>query len=115
MADTPSMDTIPGSFAALETAFQPQKTTGVNRTIQFDFTGDEAGTWTLHVENGTMSYHEGAAESPNATVTVDSQDWLKVLKNELNPVTAFMGGKIKVSPASAAMDLMQFQNWFARQ
>jgi hypothetical protein len=29
-------------------------------------------------------------------------------------VTAFMGGKIKVTPASAAMDLMQFQNWFAR-
>ena len=29
-------------------------------------------------------------------------------------MTAFMSGKIKVNPASAAMDLMQFQNWFAR-
>lgn len=115
MADTPSMDTIPGSFAALETVFQPQKTTGVDRTIQFDFTGDEAGTWTLNVQNGTMAYSQGAAENPNVTVTVDSQEWLKILKRETNPVTAFMGGKIKVSPASAAMDLMQFQNWFAQQ
>ena len=115
MAEQPSMDTIPGSFAALETAFQPQKAAGVNRTIQFDFTGAESGTWTLQVQNGTMAYHQGAAESPNATVTVDSEEWLKILKGETNPVTSFMGGKIKVSPATAAMDLMQFQNWFARQ
>jgi putative sterol carrier protein len=114
MADQPSMDTIPGSFAALQAAFQPQKAANVNRVIQFDFTGAEAGSWTLHVENGTMSYHQGPAENPNATVTVDSGEWLKILRGESNPVNAFMGGKIKVAPASAAMDLMQFQNWFAR-
>ena len=114
MADQPSMDTIAGSFAALKTAFQPEKAANVSRTIQFDFTGDEPGTWTLTVQNGTMDYHEGPAENPNATVTVDSGEWLKVLRGESNPVSSFMGGKIKVSPATAAMDLMQFQTWFAR-
>lgn len=114
MADQPSLDTIPGSFAGLQTAFQPQKAVGVNRTLQFDFSGREAGTWTLVVQNGTVESHEGPATNPNATIAVDSDDWLKILKGELNPVTAFMGGKIKVVPASAAMDLMQFQNWFAR-
>ncbi|PWT76980.1 MAG: sterol-binding protein, partial [Chloroflexi bacterium] len=54
------------------------------------------------------------AESPNATITVDSDDWLKILRGELNAPTAFMGGKLKVSPPSAAMDLMSFQTWFAR-
>ena len=110
----PSMDTIPGSFAALQQAFQPQKAQGVTRTLQFDFTGNEAGSWTVTVENGTFAAHSGAATSPNATITVDSDDWLKILKGELNGMTAFMSGKIKVNPASAAMDLMQFQNWFAR-
>jgi len=114
MAEQPSMDSIAGSFAALKSAFQPDKAANVNRTIQFDFTGSEASTWTLTVQNGTMDYREGAAENPNATVTVDSTEWLKVLRGESNPVSAFMGGKIKVSPASAAMDLMQFQTWFAR-
>ncbi len=66
------------------------------------------------MSNGTLQYSEGPADSPNATIAVDSDDWLKILRNELNPVTAFMGGKINVTPASAAMDLMQFQNWFAR-
>jgi putative sterol carrier protein len=105
---------IAASFAQLQLAFQPQNASGVNRTIQFDFSGREASTWNLHVYNGTMEYAQGPATNPNATITVDSDDWLKVLSGELNPVNAFMGGKLKVSPASAAMDLMQFQNWFAR-
>jgi putative sterol carrier protein len=108
------MDTIAGSFAALQSAFLPEKTANVDRTIQFDFSGREAGQWTLIVRNGTMTYQQGTATNPNATVTVDSDDWLKILRGELNPMNAFMQGKIKVSPATAAMDLMQFQNWFAR-
>ncbi|HLZ25565.1 MAG TPA: SCP2 sterol-binding domain-containing protein [Ktedonobacterales bacterium] len=114
MAEQPTMDTIPNSFIALQSGFLPAKTANVNRTIQFDFTGAEAGSWNIVVQNGTYAYHQGPAENPNATVTVDSTDWLKILRGETNPVTAFMGGKIKVTPASAAMDLMQFQNWFAR-
>ena len=107
-------DGIAASFAELQSAFQPQKASGVNRTFQFDFTGREAGTWNLQVHDGTMSYGQGPATNPNATITVDSDDWLKILSGELNPVNAFMGGKIKVAPATAAMEMMQFQNWFAR-
>jgi putative sterol carrier protein len=107
-------DGIAASFAELQSAFQPQKASGVNRTFQFDFTGREAGTWNLQVHDGTMSYGQGPATNPNATITVDSDDWLKILSGELNPVNAFMGGKIKVAPAAAAMEMMQFQNWFAR-
>ncbi len=108
------MDSIQGSFAALKAAFLPEKTANVDRTIQFDFTGREAGTWNLIVRNGTLEYGEGPAQTPNATITVDSDDWLKILRGELNAPSAFMGGKLKVSPASAAMDLMSFQTWFAR-
>jgi putative sterol carrier protein len=109
------MENIAGSFAALEANFLPDKAANVDKTIQFDFSGREAGTWNMVVRNGTLEYGEGPAASPNATIAVDSDDWLKVLRGELNAVTAFMGGKLKVTPASAAMDLMQFQNWFARQ
>ncbi len=107
-------DGIAASFTELQSAFQPQKASGVNRTFQFDFTGREAGTWNLQVHDGTMSYGQGPATNPNATITADSDDWLKILSGELNPVNAFMGGKIKVAPATAAMEMMQFQNWFAR-
>jgi putative sterol carrier protein len=111
---SPSLDSIPGSFAGLKQAFLPDKAQGVNRTLQFNFTGREEGLWALTVNNGTLDYHQGEATNPNATITVDSDDWLKLLRGELDPMSAFMGGKIKVSPPTAAMDLLQFQNWFAR-
>jgi len=112
VANQPDMTTIPGSFAALQQAFQPQKAQGVNKTIQFDFSGPEAGTWNATIANGQFSYGQGPAQNPGATVTVNSDDWLKILRQELNAVSAFMGGKIKIQGDMGVM--MQFQNWFAR-
>jgi putative sterol carrier protein len=110
MAEQPT--SIPESFAGLEAAFVPSKAATVDKTIQFDFTGREAGTWTLIVRNGTISYHQGPAENPNATVTVDSDDWLKILRGELNAVMAFTTGKLKIKGDMSLM--MQFQTWFDR-
>src|SRR5262249_30637411 len=61
VADQP--DNIPASFAQLQSAFQPEKAAGVNRTLQFDYTGREAGIWNLTVSNGTLQYGEGPADS----------------------------------------------------
>jgi putative sterol carrier protein len=108
------MDTIPGSFTALQAAFLPQKAVGVTRTLQFDFSGREPGTWNATVDNGTFTYAQGAAPAPDATIAVDSDDWLKLLKGDLDGMSAFMQGKIKVTPMAAAMSLLQFQQWFAR-
>jgi putative sterol carrier protein len=103
---------IAGSFAGLQAAFQPDRAQGVNKTVQFDFTGREAGTWTASVHDGQFEYHEGAAENPNVTVAADSDDWLAILRSELNGVSAFMSGKLK---AQGDLNLMmQFQNWFAQ-
>lgn len=108
------MDNIPGSFAALQAAFLPQQAVGVTRSFQFDFSGREAGTWNVNVANGAFNYAQGAATNPDATIAVDSDDWLKMLRGELDGMSAFMQGKIKVTPMTAAMGLMQFQGWFAR-
>ncbi|HLY32162.1 MAG TPA: SCP2 sterol-binding domain-containing protein [Ktedonobacterales bacterium] len=108
MADP--LTTIPGSFEGLQQAFLPAKAAGVSKTVQFDFTGAEAGTWTLIVRDGTLSYHQGPAENPNATVSVDSEDWLKLLRGELNGMTAFTTGKLKVK--GDMMLVAQFQTWF---
>jgi putative sterol carrier protein len=108
MAEQPA--TVEGSFEGLREAFAPDRAANVNKTIQFDFTGAEEGTWRLTVANGTISYAHEVAENPNATVTVDSQDWLKLLQGELNPMTAVITGKLKIKGEMAL--LAQFQTWF---
>jgi putative sterol carrier protein len=108
----PNLDSIPSSFEALKANFKPEKAQGVTKAIQFDFSGREPGSWTMHLDNGAYSYHEGPAENPNATVDVDSDDWLKILKGEMNAVSAFMSGKIKIKGDMSLM--MAFQNWFER-
>ena len=109
MAD---QNSIAGSFENLKAAFLPDRAQGVNKSVQFDFTGREAGVWTASVHDGQFEYHEGAAENPNVTVTADSDDWLAILRGEMNGVSAFMSGKLK---AQGDLNLMmQFQNWFAK-
>jgi len=110
MADQPT--SIADSFPALQAAFQPARAAGLDKTLQFDFSGREPGTWTMHIHDGTMDYAQGAAQSPNASIAVDSDDWLNILGGALDAVSAFMGGKIKIQGDMGLM--MQFQNWFAR-
>lgn len=112
MADQPNFSSIPASFATLKQAFLPEKAAGVNKTAQFNFTGDEPGTWNVRVHDGTFDYGQGAAENPNATIGATSQDWLALLRGELNPMTAVMSGRLKIQGDMGLM--MQFQQWFAR-
>lgn len=111
VADQPSLTSIPDSFAGLQIQFKPEKAANVDKTIQFNFTGREAGTWTLIVRGGAVQYHEGPAEGPNTTVTVDSDDWLKILRRELDATMAFMGGKLKIAGDMSVM--LSFQGWFS--
>ena len=108
MAEQPS--NIPESFAGLEEAFLPDRAATVNKTIQFNFTGAEEGVWHLVIDNGTLAYGQGAAENPNATANVDSDDWLKLLRGELNPMSAVISGKLKIK--GDPLLLAQFQTWF---
>jgi len=103
---------IAGSFEGLQAAFQPDRAQGVNKSVQFNFTGREAGTWTASVRDGQFEYHEGDAENPNVTVTADSDDWLAILRGEMNGVSAFMSGKLKAQGDRNLM--MQVQGWFAQ-
>ncbi|HEX8733052.1 MAG TPA: SCP2 sterol-binding domain-containing protein [Ktedonobacterales bacterium] len=108
MADQPT--TIPESFAGLQAAFLPDRAATVNKRLQFEFSGAEEGTWHMEIANGTMTYGQGAIENPHATASVSSDDWLKLLRGELNPMTAVISGKLKIK--GDPLLLAQFQSWF---
>ena len=90
-------------------AFQPEKAQGVEAVVQYHLTGSEAGDWVVRIADGACTVEKGTAESPKLTLTADSDDYLKVLTGELNAMSAFAEGKLKLQgDLSLAMKLMGF-------
>ena len=84
-----------------------------NAIYQFNITGDGGGEWSLDCTKGKTGdfVSKGTHESPGATITVSSEDWLSMLNGSLNPMQAFMSGKIKIDgDMTLAMSLQQVMN-----
>ncbi len=91
----------------------PEAATSPNAVYQFNITGDGGGDWALDLTKGKTDGFviEGKHDSPGATVTVSSEDWLGMLNGSVNPMQAFMSGKIKIDgDMTLAMSLQQVMN-----
>jgi putative sterol carrier protein len=78
---------------------------GVNASYLFDVTG--AGAWKVDVQDSGVTVTEGAADA-GTTITIAEDDFNRLVAGELNPMTAFMTGKLKVKgDMGAAMKLQK--------
>lgn len=102
--------TIQQVFQGMPTSFQAAKAGNVKASVQFNLTGEGGGTWTIKIADGKCEAQEGAAESPTATVMAAAADYLALARGELNAMSAFMSGKIKIAGDMSIM--MKFQSWF---
>ncbi|XP_076005528.1 peroxisomal multifunctional enzyme type 2 [Genypterus blacodes] len=58
--------------------------------------GKTAAQWTIDLKNGSGSLHEGPhAGKADVTFTVSDEDFIEVVKGNLNPQKAFFAGKLK--------------------
>ncbi|GAB4529945.1 MAG: hypothetical protein Kow0063_07460 [Anaerolineae bacterium] len=83
-------------FAQMPEAFLADKAGNLRATFQFNLSGDEGGDWAVTVADGVCTVAEGQAEKPDVTVGMDAGDFVKMISGELQPVVAFMQGKIKL-------------------
>ncbi len=84
----------------------PAKVQGIDAVILFELSGDNGGQWTLTVKDGTVELEEGETASPAMTLSMSAQDFMAMSQGELNPMAAFMQGKLKVTgDMSLAMKL----------
>ena len=68
---------------------------------------DGAKRYWMRFDGGSVEMGSGDAEGPEATIEQDYETAVALAKSELNPVTAFMTGKIRIN--GSMMLLMQMQ------
>ncbi len=105
--------TINELFEAMPGALNAKAAEGMNKTFQWNITGDEAGVWAFRINNGVGELIPGGVEKPDVTITVSGKDWIAITEGKLDPTTAFMTGKVKI--AGDMMLAMRLQQLFPRQ
>ncbi len=93
MPEVTSLDQI---FNHIDQRFQPDKAEGVNAVYQFDLTGANSGKYWVKVANQTAEAQAGEHPDPTMVLTAAGDDFIALVNGKLNPMMAFMQGKIKV-------------------
>ncbi len=92
----PRASSLEEIFENVETGFNPEKAEGVNAVFQFNVTGEGGGQYWARIQNQQIEVERGEHASPDMIMTASAEDFLAVFNGELNPMMAFMQGKIKV-------------------
>jgi putative sterol carrier protein len=81
-------------FESLESrAADSSKAAGLNASYRFDIDG--SGTWTVRVDDGRVHVAEGGGDA-DTTIEASEDTFMRIVRGEQNPTTAFMTGKLKV-------------------
>jgi len=86
--------TVEKLINVLPKIFIPENAKNTRANIQIIATGLEGGEWGIHIINQTCSVEEGKIENPDFSLTASADDILKIFLGELDPLRAYMKGKI---------------------
>jgi putative sterol carrier protein len=90
--------------------FNAEKAGDMNASVVFDLSGEGGGAWTVTVADGKADVVQGASDSATATIRMAATDYEAMTSGKLNPMMAFMSGKIKVE--GDLNTVMKFQTLF---
>ena len=101
--------TVADLMSKMPGAFVPEKAQGLDAVLQFKFSGAEPGDWYAQIKDGKVDVQQGVHPSPKMTLTADSDDYIKLFTGQLDPMQAFMAGKLKLTgDLNLAMKMTQF-------
>jgi putative sterol carrier protein len=80
-------------FEGLEDRVDPARTRGTTASYRFDVDG--AGSWRVEVNDGAVDVTESNAPA-DCVIRASEENLLRVVRGELNPVRAYMTGRVRV-------------------
>ncbi len=104
------MATISEIFEQMPREFKSDKAGDFDATIQFDLSGDNGGQWYVVIADGNAAIEEGEAADAKAVIRMNASDFADMMTGKLDPMNAFMMGKVKVEGDLNAV--MKFQTLF---
>lgn len=109
------MPTCADLFNAMPGRFNAEAAGNWETTIQFNIAGDAGGNWTMEVKNGKCDVKQGNVTAAKATVNTDADTWVGINTGKVNPMQAFMTGKIKVQGNMGELMKLNNPSIFKRQ
>ncbi|XP_015747696.1 PREDICTED: hydroxysteroid dehydrogenase-like protein 2 [Acropora digitifera] len=96
--ETASEGDVAKTFEVLAGTCSKELVDSVKGVFEFHLEGKEPGVWYLDLKNDSGSAGSGSFPGGDAgcTMIMDSDDFVKMFKGELNPTQAFMGGRLKM-------------------
>ncbi len=87
--------TVDGIFSLMPELFLPEKAQGLSVSVYYQVTGEGGGDYTCAIENGVFSLKHEAKPDATSVVVIGAEDWIALNEGKLDPMQAFMTGKLK--------------------
>ena len=87
--------TVDGIFALMPELFLPEKAQGMSVSVYYQVTGEGGGDYTCRIDNGAFSLLREAKPDATSVVVIGAEDWIALNEGKLDPMQAFMTGKLK--------------------
>jgi F420-dependent oxidoreductase-like protein len=77
-------------------AADPTLVQRVNAVYQFNVMGEDGGTWVVDLKNGAGDVWAGQHDDADCIISMNREDFLALATGRINPLNAFMQGRIRV-------------------
>ena len=74
-----------------------EKTRGLHHVLGLHLLGDNGGSWTVKIEDGSASVEEGITDYWDCALTVPAEDYLALATGQMSPYQAVAKGRIGIS------------------
>lgn len=91
------VQTVQEYFDRLEERFVPDAAKKLDAVFQWNIRGGESLVYHVFLKHGTMRLVEGGHESADASISVDADDFLRIINGKTEGKRLFLTGKASVS------------------